>query len=905
MRSESPTRPVGRLALALAFLPLLLLAWRPGPAAPRVPALGPAPTSQDEPFAAARAALAAGDLEKAEETARLELASRPYDRDGYELLLTIAERAEDEAAILHWGTWLYWSLRYGGDPKGAAEVAERLDAVWEGWRNDEPILDEWRKAMLKGVKGASSKKQYRLAGHLLNKLLEFDPSDKKLQKEWDKLVDKAGQEVSGGAFVADEVRRHSAEWIARQNARHESWENRWRDRTRYYEIETNLDYEFFETLKAAMDQIHEFYRDTFDYKKKAPRARIAVHRKRSDFDRFSLEILGRAIQSESVGGYWVAAQNTVAAYDRSYGNPNMTREDLWHTLFHEASHQFTTLLMGKNAKRGLITPAWLNEGTATYFEGCVIKADGTILKNDVAKHRLRSWWWIEHSASQKSLEDLVAHVRNTGADSTGTLSYEGVFYPYGWALVYFLLNYEENDRRVYGPPITGEGGIPEELKTVRKAGRLVYREPYLKYLEFYAKEGNKENDQYQPLEKAKEIFVEEVGDPDVPNWEAFENRWRRFTTSLYGEMQAGWEFADVLLARSRGYVLAGDWERARITAEQADAKRPNDPDTYALLAEANWGEGRKGEAPYWMFRNWELMWAAGDEEGMDRAEEWLQQHGAGVVVKEVCQASRTARAAIEEKMEEALAEGHPVLAALHASHLQQALGLTFPDLAAEAAEMADLAGEDLRMWQAAFDKGEAGNRKLQLSTGDRSLVQVVGYRPDGVLIYNPKGRDTPGYERCEEGSLAWLKPPYAIRGKVQVDGKAAQILLGLDRNGRPRVELEFSQHGDESQLILSKLIARVDALAGVSSLEQRPVIGGGLPDKVDVFDFEFVVEEDGKARLTVGELELEVRADEIGPRLLEGGFALSVSDDTAALFQDVEVRPNRPFWPVAPPDPDE
>ncbi len=859
---------------------------------------------QPAPFAAAHALLEEGSLDEARASAEKELAAQPYDQRGYAVLLDIADAADDDAARLRWGKWLYWSHKYAGRAKPATEIATRLANVYADWNMDEAVVQAWMNANKKAADAAMGKKQYRLAGHLLSKLLDLNPTDKVLQREWDQLVDKAGQEATGGGFQAAEVRRKSASWIAKENAKHEDWETRFEEKSKYYDVQTNLDYEFFVTVQSAMDEIYEFYQEVYDYKKKTPRVRLAVHRKRSDFDRFSQEVLGRAMPSDSVGGYWAEGINTVAAYDRSYGNPDMTREDLWNTLFHEASHQFMSLLTAKPSRKGMFDPPWLNEGTSSYFEGCQIKADGTIVKNNVAEHRLREWWWLDHSDERHTLKELVGHVRNTGPDSTGMLSYEGGFYSYGWALVYFLLNYEENDRRVYGPPITVTGEIPVEYKTVRPAGRLVYRDAYLKYLKFYTEEGNRLNDQYQPYDKAIEVFVDGVADPDVPNWDAFENRWRKFTTSLYGELQSGYEFADVLQARCRGYLLAEDFERARVTAEQADAKRPDDPETFRLLAESNWGEERKGDAAYWMFRHWEMLWPTGDAEGLQAAEKWLEEHGAKEIVSGVCVTSKTALEAAKRVMEEALAAGHPVLASLTAAHLQRALGVDFEDLNRQAVEYAELSRQDLRMWQGAFNKGPEGDRKIQLSEGSRDLVTAVSYKPNGLLLYDPKGPDGPGYERCEEGSLAWLAPPFGVRGRIQVDGAQAVILLGLDRSGRPRSRISFEYPAeDESAVGVWTLDQRTDSQVGISTVTPDRVGSGHLKEMVpkgDFYDFELTMDEAGKCTLTVEGENIAVPEKKMTARRLTGGIALAVRDDTAALFSGIEVRPNKPFWPIAP-----
>lgn len=868
-------------------------------------------TLASDAFEEARELLASGEVEKAKLSAMSELANAPYQIEGYQVMREIAAAEEDLAAQLRWGKWLYWSHRAAGAKKETAALAEELDALHPDWNLDGLALEEWSAATYNAFKTAKGKKHFRLAGHLLAKLMELDPGNKRLAKDYDKLIDDAGNEVTGGAFVSSKVRSKSPRWIAKQNAKHEDWEERWERKTKFYELETNLDFEFFETVCAAMDEIHVFYRDVFDYKKKAPRARVAIHRKRSDFDRFSQEILGRPLASESVGGYWAPGLKTVVSYDRSYGDPNKTRSDLWQTLFHEASHQFTTLLMEKNVRKGIYTPAWLNEGTASYFEGCRIKADGTIIKNDIAEHRLREWWYLDNSDRKHSLEELTAHIRNTGPDSTGLLSYEGEYYSYGWALVYFLLNYEENDRRVYAPPITPGQGIPQEYKAVRKAGKLVYREPYLKYLEHFAKVGNKDNDQQYPFEMAKQFFVEEVGDPDVPNWDAFEDRWRKFTVSLYRELESGWEFADVLQARSRGYILSEDFERARITAEQADDKRPNDPETYRLLAEANLGAEREGDAVYWMFRHWELAWPAGDEEAVALAEEWLSENGGKDLVKKYCQVSRQTLGLVQASMDEALAGGQPVLATMFATHAMTAFGAEFPELVESAAEMTEISGQDLRMWQAAFDKGEDGNRKISMNDG--SLIDGVVFQPDGMLMFDPPGFESPRYERCDVGTLARLSPPFGIRGRVQVDGNAARLLLGMDRAGRPQAEIAFYLDGQDNAAVAVSLVrVDVDVDLGIALPRRTRIddhfVGDGdeMRGATGGVQFDFVIDfqGDGKSTVTVGD-ESFTLTDKLTDRLLTGGFAAAVTNDTAVLFTDVEVRPNTAFWPVAASDDEE
>jgi len=861
------------------------------------PVSNPASPAQLD-FEEAQRLLDEGSFEEAAEEAQRILTSLPYATDGYQVMMDIARASDDVEGELRWGKWLAWSYKSAGNKKALEAVSTRLTEIYPGWNKDEATLGTWRKAIEKAIKSASGKKQFRLAGHLINKLLDLNPSDKKLNKEYDKLAAKAGTELSGGAFIADTVRRKSAKWLAKNNAKHSTWEERWEKESKYYEIETTMDYAFFETLAAAMDQMNVFYRDIYDMKKKTPKARILVHRKRSDFDRITQKLIGQPIESEGVGGFWLVGARTVNAYDRSMGDPNQTRADLWSTLFHEASHQFMSIIMDKSEKRNYSIPAWLNEGAASYFEGCIIKADGTILKNNVAEPRLRSWWYLEHSDDRKSLEDLVAHIRNAGPDlEKKTRSYEGEFYPYGWAFVYFLLNYEEGDLRVSNAITPGQG-IPAEHKSVRKAGRLVYRQPYLDYIAHFAKEGNKDNDQFYPLEIAKKIFIEDVGDPDVPNWEAFEQRWRTFTNSLYGEMLAGPEFAEVLQARCRGYILADDYERARVTAEQADDKRPFDAETYRLLAISNLGEGLKGDAIYWMVRHWESVWQAGNEVEATAAEEWLLENGGKEVLKMYIEPTKLALEQIEKDMETVFEDGHPILATLFATHTMQAFQLEFTSLLEKAAEMSEISGQDLRFWQAAYKKTSDSNRKDTTDSG--TLVEVVKYTDDGLLLFNPEGWASPGYERSDVGNLLYLDPPFSFRGEVQIDGNAVLIPLGIDRSGTASSRVIFVQHKDGVQEVMIQTLSyRVDSGQGSAQLRDNTLYRDGWQSK-DPIKFEFHMRADGTGYFQINGNEAVPLPEELNKNHLSGGFAVIPNENTAALFKSFDVRPNKPFWPVPP-----
>ena len=314
---------------------------------------------------------------------------------------------------------------------------------------------------------------------------------------------------------------------------------------------------------------------------------------------------------------------------------------------------------------------------------------------------------------------------------------------------------------------------------------------------------------------------------------------------------------------------------------------------------------------YWMFRHWEMMWPSDNEEATLAAEEWLIENGGKELVKKYCEPSKVTLASMETAMEEALAGGQPVLATMFATHAMTAFNEEFPQLLEVAQEMTEISGQDMRMWQPAFNKGPDGNRKVRMNDG--SLIDGVVYQPDGMLMFDPEGWERPGYERCDVGTLNQLAPPFAVRGTVQVDGNAGRILLGMDRAGRPKSEIAFYlDDKDNASVAISLISVNVDTESGTAlSLPRR--IGDVFIGDVNEMrgstggvQYDFVIEflGDDKGRMTVGDTTFDL-PDKLTDRVLEGGIGLAVTEDTAVLFQNIEVRPNKAFWPVAPQGDDE
>jgi tetratricopeptide (TPR) repeat protein len=287
-----------------------------------------------------------------------------------------------------------------------------------------------------------------------------------------------------------------------------------------------MGYEMAHSIATAMEQMNKYYRQVFEYKQRGGSKRscgLRVYATRADFERVEGE------REAGVRGFFVPLENRVATYDpRSEGRP---LSSLWSTLFHEASHQFT------EATTTNLMPGWLNEGTASYFEGAALLPSGQVVANRVPDHRLRNLLVLLDRGSP-TLKEVVSYFEGG--------SYDGSFYPFGWGLVYFIQNYEnEKSERVYIP---------------------IYRD----YMKTYTKGG-----EHDVVGRFVEYFVKKAAQPGVASFEQFEEHWRAWIRDL-GEIHFGPPAkADVLLERARKQVANKQLENARETYGRALEKRPD------------------------------------------------------------------------------------------------------------------------------------------------------------------------------------------------------------------------------------------------------------------------------------------------------------------------------------------
>jgi hypothetical protein len=357
-------------------------------------ALGLALGAGDPPpqLAAARALLDGGQAAPALEKAKEGLEFAP---DHVELL-DLASRAAAESGAKDEALW-YGALTAEAladlDAPSKAEKAI-ADALPKRLLEIDPLAQQGAAAVsayaaaLAGIgKDCSGKRLYVNAVDLLDRC-RGTASAPAAEAELAKIyANKKAVEAlieSGLDVPVQAKRKRSAESIAKEDAKHSTWETAHEVKGKQYTIKTDMGLELAESMSLAMEQMNAFYRKVFHVKEfgggQTARATICVYKSREEFD--ANEGSKDDPIDPNVAGFFRPGANYVATYDPRSDERSFAF--LWETLFHESSHQFTHLISAD------LIPAWLNEGTASYFEGARLRSTGIIETNLVPEERLEA-----------------------------------------------------------------------------------------------------------------------------------------------------------------------------------------------------------------------------------------------------------------------------------------------------------------------------------------------------------------------------------------------------------------------------------------------------------------------------------------------------------------------------------
>ena len=318
------------------------------------------------------------------------------------------------------------------------------------------LSDDYIKELFKIEKVHSDRGRNHSAIKIVQEILHIDPL---LKRAIDRLKE---IERNGGADTAtvdlyagtDPTAGVDSEWLEENNKLHSEWDTRWHDETEHYRIHTDASYLVLKTAGIAMDQMNLAYRKFFHYQEdggSVPKIDVNVFKNRDEYLK-----LGQGPPVEWSAGHFTG--NAVETYQGGTEGKDGLIE-MYHTLFHEAAHQFVSL----TGKGGV--PGWLNEAYASFFEGTDILSNGTVRWNRVnagrlfaVVPRLEAGWMEDYNDGVRDDEGEWATPEK--APSLRVLieneyQWGPPWYAPTWGVVYFLYNYRdpETGRAVLRAPL--------------------------------------------------------------------------------------------------------------------------------------------------------------------------------------------------------------------------------------------------------------------------------------------------------------------------------------------------------------------------------------------------------------------------------------------------------------------
>ncbi|HVS19230.1 MAG TPA: hypothetical protein VMT18_11565, partial [Planctomycetota bacterium] len=266
-------------------------------------------------------------------------------------------------------------------------------------------------------------------------ILALDPEFAPSQAAIERLAAAPDPSLAADAKPVDLLAGVSEEWIREHDDKTREWKARAKLERENYVTQTNAGYEVLLRCAEAMEQMNAFYRVFFGYKTEGGsvgRIDLNIFRTRDEYLK-----LGMGPPVEWSGGHFTgsAVETYIeGGFENSVG-----------TLFHEAAHQFVSLATNASG--------WLNEGLASFFEGCRILPNGTVLMNLPANHRLfplaarmEQGWMADELDGMNA--DKLSESSPTKAPTfrivlENRYDWGPPWYAPTWGVVYFLYNFQD------------------------------------------------------------------------------------------------------------------------------------------------------------------------------------------------------------------------------------------------------------------------------------------------------------------------------------------------------------------------------------------------------------------------------------------------------------------------------
>jgi hypothetical protein len=181
----------------------------------------------------------------------------------------------------------------------------------------------------------------------------------------------------------------------------------------YYDVLSNGSAAEVKTLARTMDRMCEEFQDIFKFDQEITRP-FPIHLYGSQ-----REFMSRTGKGAGVGGYYDGRK--IVGFHGKLGSLSTQS-----VLFHEGTHQFQGLVLGRNMWRAKI---WLIEGLAVYFEACEFK--GRRMTVQLPKSRMSA---VKRAIRAGTYVPLSRLIRMEQAQ------FGALHYAHAWSLIHFLVN---------------------------------------------------------------------------------------------------------------------------------------------------------------------------------------------------------------------------------------------------------------------------------------------------------------------------------------------------------------------------------------------------------------------------------------------------------------------------------
>jgi hypothetical protein len=216
-----------------------------------------------------------------------------------------------------------------------------------------------------------------------------------------------GGQQAGGAKLSDAERKAQLA----NNKTQGSWSVAYSSKE--YDFYSNGPEPEVRKLAKTLDRMHAEYKRIFKFDQDSTRP-FPVHLYGSQ-----REFMSRTRKGPGTGGFYDG--HKIVGFHGKLGS--LSTESV---LFHEGTHQFQGLVLGRNMWKAKI---WLIEGLAVYFEAC--KVEGRKVKVEIPKSRLSS---VRRAIRAGNHVPLATLIRMEQAQ------FGALHYAHAWSLIHFLVN---------------------------------------------------------------------------------------------------------------------------------------------------------------------------------------------------------------------------------------------------------------------------------------------------------------------------------------------------------------------------------------------------------------------------------------------------------------------------------